>query len=151
MTANGSDFLITFVLTGLLVIFIIALHYEALLLIQRYLPILPIQPRLRIACGVFFALSAHAIEAWVFAIAYWLFIEYLHLGLISGTDNVAFLDYVYFSFVSYTTVGFGDLVPHGHVRFLSNMESLTGFVVITWTASFLFMEMEKHWRERKWD
>ena len=45
-------------------------------------------------------------------------------------------------------VGFGDLAPVGAVRFLSGTEALTGFVLITWSASFTYLEMERYWRQR---
>jgi hypothetical protein len=56
------------------------------------------------------------------------------------------LDSVYFSAVCYTTLGLGDIVPTGAIRFLVGTESLTGFVLITWSASFTFVEMERYWR-----
>ena len=57
------------------------------------------------------------------------------------------LDSVYYSFTSYTTLGFGDIEPSGAIRFVTGMESLTGLVLITWTASFIFIEMERYWRD----
>ena len=50
-----------------------------------------------------------------------------------------------FSFTTFTTLGFGDIVPHGDLRFLTGIESLTGLVLITWTASFLYLEMQRYW------
>ncbi len=47
--------------------------------------------------------------------------------------------------MTFTTVGYGDIVAHGHLRYLSGLEALTGFVLITWSASFLFLEMQKYW------
>ena len=41
-----------------------------------------------------------------------------------------------------------DLAPVGAVRFLSGTEALTGFVLITWSASFTYPEMERYWRQR---
>jgi hypothetical protein len=48
--------------------------------------------------------------------------------------------------VCYTTLGLGDVVPTGAVRFLAGVEALSGFVLITWSASFTFLEMERFWR-----
>jgi hypothetical protein len=42
----------------------------------------------------------------------------------------------------------GDIQPHGDLRFLTGIESLTGLVLITWTASFLFVEMQRFWNAR---
>ena len=58
------------------------------------------------------------------------------------------MDCAYFSFTIYTTLGFGDIVPHGNMRYLTGLESLTGLVLITWSASFLYYEMQRHWDRR---
>jgi hypothetical protein len=52
---------------------------------------------------------------------------------------------LYFSCAAFTTVGFGDIVPSGPLRLLAGMEALTGFVLITWTASYLYIEMSRTW------
>jgi len=55
------------------------------------------------------------------------------------------LDCIYFSFTVFTTLGFGDIFPEGNLRYLIGIESLTGLVLITWTASFLYYEMQRSW------
>ena len=59
-----------------------------------------------------------------------------------GALTPGFEDCVYYSFVTYTTLGFGDLIPTGPLRFLTGIESLTGLVLITWTASCIYLQME---------
>jgi hypothetical protein len=44
----------------------------------------------------------------------------------------------YFSTVSYSTVGYGDLVLQGRWRLLGPIESLTGVLMCALSASFLF-------------
>ena len=39
---------------------------------------------------------------------------------------MVFMDCVYYSFITYTTLGFGDVIPTGTLRFLTSLESLTG-------------------------
>jgi hypothetical protein len=34
----------------------------------------------------------------------------------------------------------------GAIRFLAGTEALTGFVLVTWSASFTFVEMQRFWR-----
>ncbi len=34
----------------------------------------------------------------------------------------------------------------GNLRFLSGLEALTGLVLIAWTASFTFIEMQQLWK-----
>ena len=48
----------------------------------------------------------------------------------------------------FSTIGFGDISPVGNLKYLTGLEALTGLVLITWTASFLFIEMQKHWKRK---
>jgi hypothetical protein len=34
-------------------------------------------------------------------------------------------------------------MPSGHLRYLAGIEAHTGLVLITWTASFLYIEMQR--------
>jgi hypothetical protein len=68
-------------------------------------------------------------------------------GVASGHGLL--LDYVYLSFITYTTVGYGDVVANGYLRYLTGIEALLGLLLITWSASFLFLEMQKYWSSSK--
>jgi len=122
----------------------VVIHYEALFRLSKWLPRLPIRKRARIVFGVFGAMVAHVVEIWLFGIAYYL-IHHNGWGELRGNYDGSLLDSLYFSFTTYTTLGFGDIEPLGDVRFLVGIESLTGLVLITWTASFLFYEMQRYW------
>jgi Ion channel len=123
----------------------VMIHYEFLYRITLLMPRLKIRHRFRIVLGVFIALTAHAAEVWIFGIAYYLMNESETWGSLTGHFDGSLLDCVYFSFTSYTTLGTGDIVPLGDLRFLSALESLTGLVLVTWTASFLYLEMTRYW------
>lgn len=58
------------------------------------------------------------------------------------------MDCAYFSFTVYTTLGFGDIQPLAYMPYLTDIESLTGLVMITWIASFLYFEVHKYWGEK---
>jgi len=126
----------------------VMIHYEFLYRITRMMPALKIRHRFRIVLGVFIALTAHAAEVWLFAISYYLMHHAGNWGQLEGNFDGSLLDCVYFSFTSYTTLGFGDIEPYGNLRFLVGLESLTGLVLITWTASFLYLEMTRYWDVR---
>ena len=49
-------------------------------------------------------------------------------GTIEGNFENDLLGYVYYSAVCYTTLGFGDLIPVGHIRCLTAMTALSGLV-----------------------
>ena len=71
------------------------------------------------------------------------------MGGLEGNFDGSIWHCVYFSFTTFTTLGFGDIQPLGYIRYLTGIESLTGLVLITWTASFLFLEMQRNWKEKK--
>ena len=126
---------------------VVMLHYEFLHRTTLLMPKLKLRHRFRIVLGVFIALIAHAAEVWVFALSYY----YMHhaegWGTLEGNFDGSLLSCAYFSFSTFTTLGFGDIAPHGDLRFLTGLESLTGLVLITWTASFLYLEMTRYWDE----
>lgn len=138
--------LLTWTLNGSLIALAVFIHYETLYTLASYLPRLTrIAPRYRVLLGVFAILVAHAIEIWVFALGYYISIGLDHGALYGMTTSDRLSDCVYVSWIAYTTVGFGDVVASGDMRFLPGLEALTGFVLITWSASFLFIEMQKFW------
>ncbi len=126
---------------------VVAIHYEFLHQISRLMPRLAFPHRSRIVLGVFGALTAHAVEVWIFAGSFYLMHHSETWGHLVGNFDGSLLDCVYFSFTTYTTLGFGDIEPNGHLRFLTGLESLTGLVMITWSASFLYLEMTRYWGE----
>lgn len=135
-------------INSLLVTLAVIVHYEFLYRVTLYVPKMKIRHRYRIVFGVFGALTAHALEIWIFAIAYFVLNRTESWGRLTGNFDGSLLDCSYFSFTVFTTLGFGDIEPLGHLRYLTGIESLTGLVLITWTASFLFFEMQKYWSTR---
>lgn len=136
------------ILNCLLVGITVAIHYEFVSHSAVIIPKLCVSGRSRILVGTVLALCAHILEIWVFAFGYYLSSKVDGLGSLSGNFSGTLLDSVYFSMTTYTTLGFGDITPIGDIRFLAGIESLTGLVLITWTASFLFLEMQRHWQEK---
>lgn len=129
----------------LVVALVVIVHYEFLYRITLYIPRMGLKHRYRIVFGVFGSMIAHSVEVWIFAVAYYVMNKAEGWGELSGEFNGSLLDCVYFSFTVFTTVGFGDIEPSGNLRFLTGVESLTGLVLITWSASFLYFEMQRHW------
>jgi len=141
--------LLTFVINSVLIAGAVLVHFEVLSFLGNLIPKLPARRRLNILIGVFGAFFAHVIEIWPFAVGYYVAIHYPDMGaLVSvGVDHQkTLMDCVYFSFTSYTSLGFGDIYPEGNLRFLAGLEALTGLLLIAWTASFMYIEMQKLWK-----
>ena len=129
-----------------LVAIMILLHYEVLRLVSRLVPeVFGLHPRARVILVVFSCFAAHTLEVWLFGLAYYLFVDVLQLGAFGGVHSGTLFDYVYFSAVTYTTLGLGDVFPIENVRLIAGVEALTGLMLIGWSASFTYLAMEKFW------
>ena len=138
-----------FLIITLLVSAAVVLHYEILRFLSIIIPKLQIKHRLRVIIGVFGTICAHIVEVWMFGIAFYLMHQNGGFGELVGNFDGSLIDCVYFSFTNYTTVGYGDIEPFGQLRFLAGMEAMTGLSLITWSASFMFMEMTQFWEDDK--
>ncbi len=123
----------------------VVIHFSCLNWLNQRLPRLPIVPRRRVLFIIVIALLAHVIEVWIFGLAYWLATHYPELGTLASPENTSLLQCVYFAASTFSTLGYGDIVPLGPIRLLAGLEALTGFVLITWTASFAYLEMQRDW------
>ena len=140
--------MMVFLINCLVVAIVVMIHYEFLYRFTQIIPTMKIRHRFRILASVFSALIAHTIEIYVFAIAYYYFHQSSEFGYLSGNFNGSMMDCIYYSFTTFTTLGFGDIQPFGSIRYLTGLESLAGLVLITWTASFLYFEMQRYWNEK---
>lgn len=127
---------------------VVLIHYEGLAVISAWLAKRREQiSRRKVLYGIFSVLALHVVEIWVFGITVWLLLKYPNAGSVVGANPLQLFDAVYLAAVTYTTVGFGDVAPIGPIRFIAGTMSLTGFVLITWSASFTYLEMERFWRK----
>ena len=125
----------------------VVIYYEMLRLLSIVIPRLRIKHRLRVLIGVFGTICAHVVEVCLFGLAFYWMARLGGFGELSGNFDGSLLDSIYFSFTNYTTLGYGDIEPQGSLRFLAGIEALTGLSLITWSASFMFMEMTQFWNE----
>jgi hypothetical protein len=126
-----------------LVIATILTLYETLRLTSAHLAELPLPPRARIIVVVLAAFVGHTLAVWTYAFAYWGLAG--QLGGFGGLPVDDFMDCLYFSAVTYTSLGFGDHVPLSHVRLIAGVEGLNGLLLIGWSASFTYLAMERYW------
>ena len=134
-------------LSCLIVSLAVIIHYEALRLLTIWIPRLSFKHRFGVLLGVLGALCAHIVEILLFACGYSWLSSNGEFGYLTGNFDGSFLDCVYFSFTTYSSLGLGDIEPMGGLRFLVGLEALAGLVLITWTASFMFLEMRRFWQE----
>lgn len=122
------------------------LHYEALRLLSVRLAALAVPGRSKPLIVIFAAFVAHGIEIGIYGVSLYLLIVHLQVGTLNGSLPSSLVNCLYFSSEVYASLGFGDLLPQGPIRLLAGVESLNGLLLIGWTASYLYIAMERFWR-----
>ena len=115
------------------------------MLLTRITPRLISHSQSAVLLIVFVLFFAHICEIGFYAAAYALSVAQLNLGSFDGGDITGPMAYFYYSGVIYTSLGLGDIHPHGHIRFITAIEALNGLLLIAWSASFTFMVMGRLW------
>jgi hypothetical protein len=72
-------------------------------------------------------MAAHAAEVIVWSLAY---------GLVDAAP--AGTDLLYFAFVNYTTLGYGDVTPVARWRLLGPMTAMNGVLMFGWSTAVIF-------------
>jgi len=137
--------LVAAILAVSLVVLTFLFHYAVLLWLSGGMAGIVMSASVRILVMVLLALAAHLTEVGIYAVAYALGDGVLALGSFGGMAVAAPLDYYYFSIVSYTSLGLGDVFPGDHLRFITGVEALNGLLLIAWSGSFIYIAMARLW------
>lgn len=138
---------ITVGVTAAAVVVCVALHYEALRLISDWLPAQKHHRRRRIVLLILFLLIVHCVEIWVFGLVNYALLQFDGFGSLAGVGDITIYNCVYYSAIVFSTLGFGDIVPAGPIRFVAGMEGIAGLTFITWSASYTYLTMSRTWPE----
>lgn len=138
---------LTALVTALAVVACVLVHYEGLRLLSDKLPKRQFRHRRRVLVLIFSLLFLHIVEIWIFGGAYYLLLHGEGYGELAGAPTASLMDCIYFSASVFTTVGFGDIYPVGAIRTMVGTEGVAGLTLITWSASYTFLEMLKRWNE----
>lgn len=128
-----------------LVVLTFSFHYAVLRWLSGGMARIAMTAGVRVLLIVIAALAAHLIEIGFYAVAYALGDGALALGGFGGLEVAEAADYLYFSIVSYTSLGLGDVFPSDHLRFITGVEALNGLLLIAWSGSFIYIAMGRLW------
>ena len=130
------------ILTSGITALTVLIHYEAIALTERWHRHPLGGPRLKVICGVMLLFSAHSLEIWLFAAGIFVAKNHLGLGDLAGSFTETPRDYLYFSVVTYTSLGIGDIRPIGHIRTITGFETLTGLMMMAWSAAYTVARLQ---------
>lgn len=121
------------ILATLMAVLIVAVHLLGLAVLMRLLRshsrmlrrlrFLPISLLLAATLGV---IAIHTVEIWLYAALY------LWLGAFAHFEEA-----LYFSTVTYTTIGHGDVLLPADWRILGAIEGAVGIIMLGWSTAFL--------------
>lgn len=120
------------------------LHFKALRRGAQAVALVHTNPRQTMMNIMAIIFAAHVLEIMLFAATFRLMIP-LGFGELTGNHTSTAADFFYFSIATYTTLGIGDIAPEGAIRLVAGVEALVGLVLITWSASFTYLAMERLW------
>ena len=132
-----------------LITFCVAVFYEIMAHIWVLLTKLEGHPRAQIFVTVMASFLGHTIAVWAFGLVYYALSNWFHFGALEGRIDHEILDYVYFSVVSYSSLGLGDVYPVGGLQLLVGVEAITGLILIGWTITYTFIVTERYLAHKK--
>lgn len=136
-------------ISSLLVAATVVIHAFGSTLVLRYLAwqrsandtVMSTMRVARILIGtVLLLVILHVIQIMIWAVAY--------RRLLPDTELQSFEEAVYFSFVTFTTLGYGDISLTGVWRVMSGVEALNGILLVGWSTATLFAVVQKIWQFR---
>lgn len=121
------------------------IHYEVLRMLTVGLPALAMPARAKLIVVIFGAFFAHAMEIVLYALAIYVLVRYAGSGTLGDASHLSLTKSLYFSAETYSSLGYGDVVPGGDLRLLAGVEVLNGLLLIGWSASYTYIAMERFW------
>ncbi len=126
-------------------------HYEILRALSHGLPGMAIPARAKLMVVIFGTFLAHIAEILLYALAMYMLVRFAGLGTLGSGSHFSLDVALYFSAETYTSLGYGDVVPTGALRLLAGTEALNGLLLIGWSASYTFIAMERFWNRESGD
>ncbi|MFZ4540997.1 MAG: ion channel [Rickettsiales bacterium] len=142
-------FLIATLLCFGLVVTCVVIFYEVLAHVWVNLPRLDGRPRLQILLSILAMFVAHSVAVWIYGATYYVLDKIFDFGSLSGAVTHDFFSYIYFSAVSYSSLGLGDVYPTGGLQLLVGVEAITGLILIGWSVTFTYVVTEKYLFHRR--
>ncbi len=88
----------------------------------------------------FFLLLLHFIQSGI-----WAFLYYIMADI---TEFENFEKAMYFSLVTFTTLGYGDITIGSSNRILAGFEAINGVLLIGWSTAFVFSVVQYIWKNK---
>ncbi|SFB12987.1 hypothetical protein SAMN05421688_3124 [Poseidonocella pacifica] len=125
------------------------IHHFALRALERLSGYDKNKPNRTIQTVFFGLLSLHTLEIVGWAAAYRVILSFPAFGFLGGLVgdfDGGWADLIYFSGVQFTTLGYTQIETDGSIRLVALMQSLGGFMVLTWSATYIYSAWQRAFR-----
>ncbi len=122
-------------------------HHYGLIAVRAIMPNSGERPQAAIIATFLGVLALHTLEILGFALVYRALLAWGGFGGLGGGFDASWNGLIYFSGINFATLGYTQIEASGPIRMVSMMQSLGGFMVLTWSATFLYSISERAWRE----
>ncbi|MGE0230715.1 MAG: ion channel [Flavobacteriaceae bacterium] len=92
-------------------------------------------------------LALHTMEIIAFAVVYRVLLLWGALGDFGASFDGSWNGLIYFSGINFATLGYTHIETMGPIRVINMMQSIGGFMVLSWSATFLYSVCERRWRD----
>ena len=132
--------LVQFLVGGIVSVFNITIHALVMTVVVRVARAFAYKkrshPSLRLITTMIATVSvlmaAHVLEVFVWSLAYWI------VGAAPAGTNL-----VYFAFVNYATLGYGDVIPVEGWRLLGPITAMNGALMFGWSTAVIYEVLHK--------
>ena len=107
-----------------------------LLCVQTHKIFLKLSNELNIS--IILIIISHFLHVLLFTLLY-----YLEIDNMMGMHDNAYIDLIYYSISTYTTLGIGDIYFTGDARIISGIQAIIGLIMIAWSASHIYLKIKK--------
>ncbi|MBM9593412.1 ion channel [Roseitranquillus sediminis] len=122
-------------------------HHYGLLAVRAVKPDSDSRAQAAIIVTFLGLLALHSLEILAFAAIYRALLAWGAFGDLGGAYDESWGGLIYFSGINFATLGYTQIETSGPIRMINMMQSLGGFMVLTWSATFLYSVCERAWRE----
>lgn len=145
-----EQFFVAAAISLVLILSCSTIFYEVLAHVWVNLPKLEGRPRTQILLTIVATFIGHTACVWIFGISFYVLDTQFGFGTLQGGDaNNGFFPYMYFSGVTYSSLGLGDIYPTGGLQLLIGVEAILGLVLIGWSVTFTYLVTEKYLFHRR--
>jgi hypothetical protein len=120
-------------------------HHLGILALRRATPRADRAPHVSVLLAFQGLIVLHLFEILCFALLYWAVLGIPGIGVLGGSWSGTAADHIFLSGTVFTTLGLTNIKVEGPLRLIIFCQALGGFMVLTWSATFLYSLWSRPW------